>query len=421
MTSDTLAARPRIGLALAGGGPLGISYEIGALLALDEALQGVAFNNLNVYVGVSAGALVASGLANGFTPAKLCHILVLNKSRAFPVTPQRFLRPSLRLYTQALTTLSGRLLKAVQDALRKPHDISLLGALSQLMGAVPAGFWDNDLIDRFLAQLYRSRGRTNDFRRLKRQLFVVAMNLDTGEIARFGAKGNDHVPISKAVQASTAVPGLFPPVVIDGRYYIDGGTKKTLHASTALEAGAELLFCINPITPFNPRLADPRRRRNLQTLVDGGLPVVIIQTARILLHSRMRVGMARYAIEYPDRDILLFEPNPADADMFFTNIFSFTHRRRVCEHAYQITRMELLTRQDRLEPLLARYGITLRTDILTDRNRHFDSHLHIPPEVTRMAGLQHPITNNLSDTLDQLEEWLEKHQERSTATNIEAT
>lgn len=409
MSSDTFAARPRIGLALAGGGPLGISYEIGALLALDEALQGVSLNNLHVYVGVSAGALIASGLANGFTPAKLCHIFVLNKSKAFPIRPQRFLRPSLHLYTQGLTALSDWLLKTVQDFLRKPHDISLLGALSQLMGAVPAGFWDNDPINRFLAKLYRSRGRTNDFRRLKRQLFVVAMNLDNGKSVRFGAKGNDHVPISKAVQASTAVPGLFPPVMIDGRYYIDGGTNKTLHASTALEAGAELLFCINPITPFNPRLADPRRCRNLQTLVDGGLPVVIAQAGRILLHSRMRSGMARYAIEYPDRDILLFEPNQGDADMFFTNIFSFTHRWRVCQHAYQTTRMDLLTRQDRLEPLLARYGITLRTDILTDRNRHFDSHLHIPPEDIRMAMLQHPITNNLSDTLDQLKEWLEKH------------
>lgn len=406
---STPATRPRIGLALAGGGPLGITYEIGTLLALDEALQGVAFDKLQVYVGVSAGALIASALANGFTPAKLCHVFVLNRSRAFPINLERFLRPSWQLYAEGLTAWPDLLLKAAREALSNPGAISLAGAFSQLLGAAPVGFWDNARIDHSLAQLYRSRGRTNDFRRLKRQLFIVAMNLDTGEVVRFGAAGADHVPISKAVQASTAVPGLFPPVAIDGRYYVDGGVKKTVHASTALEAGADLLICINPIAPFNLRLADPHRRRNLQALVDGGLPVVIAQAVRILLHSRMRTALTGYAHRYPDRDILLFEPNRGDADMFFAEVFSFTHRRQVCEHAYQTTRAELLSRQDNLKPLLARYGITLRTDVLTDRLRHFDSHLHIPPEVTRMARLQHPLTNQLSDALDQLEEWLKKH------------
>ena len=57
------AARSRgrkIGLALAGGGPLGGIYEIGALIALNEAIEGVRFSEADVYVGVSAGALVAS-------------------------------------------------------------------------------------------------------------------------------------------------------------------------------------------------------------------------------------------------------------------------------------------------------------------------------------------------------------------------
>jgi predicted acylesterase/phospholipase RssA len=83
---------PRIGLALAGGGPLGVIYEIGALLALQEALEGVNFNDLNVYVGVSAGAANASTLANGFTPAKICRIFVRNESNAFPLDPEHFFK-----------------------------------------------------------------------------------------------------------------------------------------------------------------------------------------------------------------------------------------------------------------------------------------------------------------------------------------
>ena len=66
------AARPRIGLALAGGGPLGAIWEIGALNALAEALPGVDFVALDGYVGVSAGGFLAAGLANGMTPRQMC-------------------------------------------------------------------------------------------------------------------------------------------------------------------------------------------------------------------------------------------------------------------------------------------------------------------------------------------------------------
>ena len=55
--------KARIGLALAGGGPLGAIYEIGALCALDEALVGLELTQLSGYVGVSAGGFVAAGLA----------------------------------------------------------------------------------------------------------------------------------------------------------------------------------------------------------------------------------------------------------------------------------------------------------------------------------------------------------------------
>jgi NTE family protein len=63
---------PRIALALAGGGPLGAIYEIGALCALQESLNGIDFTKLQHYVGVSAGGFIAAGLANGITPHELC-------------------------------------------------------------------------------------------------------------------------------------------------------------------------------------------------------------------------------------------------------------------------------------------------------------------------------------------------------------
>src|SRR6187549_708472 len=72
----SVAHRPEVGLALAGGGPLGITYEIGALNALAESLEGVDFTALGVYVGVSAGSVVAAGLANGIGPREICRLFV---------------------------------------------------------------------------------------------------------------------------------------------------------------------------------------------------------------------------------------------------------------------------------------------------------------------------------------------------------
>ena len=99
--------------------------------------------------------------------------------------------------------------------------------------------------------MFSTRGRSNDFRRLKHRLYLVATDLDTGEAVEFSAAGFDDVPISTAVQASAALPGLFPPVEIHGRYYVDGALIKTLHASVALRDGAELVLCVNPLVPFD--------------------------------------------------------------------------------------------------------------------------------------------------------------------------
>lgn len=155
--ADKISNGPRIGLALAGGGPLGIIYEIGVVLALEEALEGVNFNNLHAYVGVSAGAAVSSVLANGFTPAKMCRIFVRNESTAFPINPEDFLRPAFHLYWKGLKSLPGLGWDAFRSYLKNRRDLGLMGALSKLSLALPSGFWDNNLIDRFLSELFADR------------------------------------------------------------------------------------------------------------------------------------------------------------------------------------------------------------------------------------------------------------------------
>jgi predicted acylesterase/phospholipase RssA len=67
-----------IGLALAGGGPLGGIYEVGTLLALADSIEHLDCNALDVYVGVSSGSFVAAALANGISPAQMYRLFIDN-------------------------------------------------------------------------------------------------------------------------------------------------------------------------------------------------------------------------------------------------------------------------------------------------------------------------------------------------------
>ncbi len=403
------ASGPRIGLAVAGGGPVGLIYEIGALRALDEALEGVDLNRLDVYVGVSAGAVMAALLANQFKPSQICHIFINNESEEHPLDPQIFLVPALGEYARRLSAVPGLLWQSFWRYLRNPLDLSLLQSLTLLGRALPAGFFDNAPIHDYLQRMWSAPGRTDDFRQLAKRLFVVAVDLDTGESVKFGAPGYDHVPISRAVQASTALPGLYPPVEIDGRFFVDGALRKTMHASVALQEGLDLLLCLNPLVPFDARLSKAAGApRQVGRLVEGGLPVVLSQTFRALIHSRLQVGMQKYDSEYPNSDVVMFEPNSDDAKMFFTNVFSFSGRHWVCEHAYQTTRQDLLARREELEPILARHGIRMRIDLLQDRSRRYYTGLRDPQPralIARRASGSRPV-RELHAALDRLQEIL---------------
>lgn len=403
------ASGPRIGLAVAGGGPVGLIYEIGALRALDEALEGVDLNRLDVYVGVSAGAVMAALLANQFKPSQICHIFINNESEEHPLDPQIFLVPALGEYARRLSAVPGLLWQSFWRYLRNPLDLSLLQSLTLLGRALPAGFFDNAPIHDYLQRMWSAPGRTDDFRQLAKRLFVVAVDLDTGESVKFGAPGYDHVPISRAVQASAALPGLYPPVEIDGRFFVDGALRKTMHASVALQEGLDLLLCLNPLVPFDARLSKAAGApRQVGRLVEGGLPVVLSQTFRALIHSRLQVGMQKYDSEYPNSDVVMFEPNSDDAKMFFTNVFSFSGRHWVCEHAYQTTRQDLLARREELEPILARHGIRMRIDLLQDRSRRYYTGLRDPQPralIARRASGSRPV-RELHAALDRLQEIL---------------
>jgi predicted acylesterase/phospholipase RssA len=346
-----------------------------------------------VYVGVSAGSVVAAGLANGIAPREICGLFVEGESPGDgldPFDPSILLQPALGEYLRRLRDLPRVAAHALRTFWADPVDSSWGAAAARFGQLVPTGLFDNSHIDRYLRTLFEQPGRTNDFRALRSKLILVATDLDSGAAVEFGAPGFDFVPISRAVQASAALPLLFPPVTISGRNYVDGALTKTMHASGAYTAGARLVFGVSPLVPYSGHRA----------LLPGGLPLVLSQTFRALIHSRMRASFAHYANDFPGLDFVLFEPDRGDDELFFTNIFSYASRRRLCEHAYQRTRASLLARADTLSPVLARHGISLRLDVLRDPGRTL-----VAGRASRIRPVP-PAIRELEATLESLREWL---------------
>jgi len=388
----------RIGLALAGGGPLGAIHEIGALCALQDSLRGLALDQLDGYVGVSAGSFVAATLANGMTPRQLCKAFIENDAPSSDlVEPSLFLRPAWGELARRLAMLPGLSAQAAWRLAFKGDP--LLSALEHLGRALPTGIFSHAPVEAHLRRVLSAAGRSNDFRRLSRRLVIVATDLDSGASAPFGQPGLDDVPISLAVAASAALPGLFPPVPIGGRWYVDGALKKTLHASVLLDMGLDLVLCLNPLVPFDAThpSRDPLRAAGegrIPHLVDGGLPVVLSQTFRSLIHSRLELGLRGYRTSHPKTDLLLFEPDHHDPAMFLANTFGYRQRRLLAEHAYQRTRADLRARRATLGRTLARHGITLDNEALDDPRRV-------------LVGRRAPARTRVARTLKRLDEVLD--------------
>ena len=400
-----------VGLALAGGGAEGAVYEIGALRALDDALDGVDFNRVPIIVGVSAGAFVGACLANGVTTAQLARSVLAGEPGEHPFEPELFMAPALREFARRGLSVPRLVLDAVAATLRGEEDAGgfLPSLAARLSRAVPVGLFDNEPLREYLEKVFSVEGRTNDFRKLATRLIVVAADLDAGEPVRFGEPGWDHVPIARAVQASTALPGLYPPVEVDGRYYVDGVLLKTLHASVALDAGARLVLCVNPIVPVDTKGAVEEGVMRRGYLLDRGMPTVLAQTFRTLIHSRLETGLAAYRTRYGGADVILFEPRRNDYKMFFRNVFSFAARKEVCEHAYRATLETLKARREALAPLLAHHGIGLRDAVLDAPAYDLWASVGLPASGRRNGKTVLPTTvatRDLRDALDELDELL---------------
>lgn len=296
--------RRRCALALAGGGVVGGMYQVGALAALEERLAGLC--DFEVYVGCSAGSVVASILANGVSAAEIYRVNEQDLS-----DPLNFGRTAVYggdSFRQACGRF-GRLVWAVGKSALTGLRGSIPDMLARAERDLPAGFFSLTALERWMRQMFAARGLSNTFAALPRTLLVPAIDLDRAERVVFGRGELRDVPVSDAIAASSAIPGFFEPYPIAGRDYVDGGVGFCGHADLAVEAGADTVVVVNPLVPtlLDGAVASMRSR---------GLYTIMEQASRIYSQNLLQLGLATLAVKHPQTDFFLIQPPRTDTPLF---------------------------------------------------------------------------------------------------------
>jgi NTE family protein len=367
--------RSKTALVLGGGGFTGGVYEIGALRALDLLSVNRTVNQFDVYIGTSAGSFVAAMTANGITPEEMMRVVNQQVPTPFrDVDVGTLLRPNLLEFVWKGLRLPVQTVNLVRTFAGQLGQISAMDIVLGLAEALPSGIYSGTGIERYVRQVLSDPDRTDDFRLLESELYLVATDLDTCERIVFGAQDWDDVPISSAVAASTALPMVYKPVEIRDRELVDGGIVSTTNIDIAVEAGAKFIVVVNPLVPFVnefdkkiPTLFGSKVRR----VSDMGFPQIGYQTFKLLAYQRLHEIARQWEHKYPGVDIVLIEPEPNDELMFQTSVMNFSSRVDIARHGFQSVTLKLAEDYDHFREICERHGIEISATRVRKVVKHF--------------------------------------------------
>jgi NTE family protein len=212
-------------LVLGGGGPVGIAWESGLVAGL--ARGGVDLGRADFTMGTSAGSFVGARLAMGADAATLADPILAEAARA--ASPER------KAQTRAPADLSKlmSLLADAQGGVRNPAEARAeIGAFALAADTVSEA--------EFIASFGRSFAELAEDAWPERGFACTAVDAETGGF-QFWTK-TSGVGVTHAVASSCSVPGVYPPVTLNGRRYIDGGMRSSTNADMA--AGYDLVVVV---------------------------------------------------------------------------------------------------------------------------------------------------------------------------------
>lgn len=402
--------RSKTALVLAGGGIAGAAYEIGALCAIDQLLEQLSVNEFDIYVGTSAGSLIGACLANNISPRTLLSVLESPMLGIEQLEPHHLYSLNVPDLLARLRRLPAAFVEMARRVIAEGGAISLLDLVEALAAGLPTGIYDSLALEGYIRAALSLPGRSNRFADLHRELAIIATDLDTGERAVFGHPPLHEVPISMAVCASAALPLFYRPVRIGDRDYIDGGIRGTASLDVAIECGAELIVCVNPLVPF-----DNRDHFEGRSFSDEGMTRIGNQVFRTFIHAGLHYHLKQVRRRHPDVDIILIEPNRRDHVMFNDNTMRYKTRMTLARHGFETVASHLNQHYYYYRDMMKRHGIKISNERLNhdlQNLRAAGDDFHAVKAALVSNGSLHTAPAGLALTLAELDRLLTRLEER---------
>lgn len=266
----------RVGLVLGGGGITGAAYEMAALIGIELA-TGWDPTHADVVIGTSAGSFVGAVVRSGkLSVESMVRQQDSAQDVANRIRAHMFQRASLGGVTRWLR-------HGLVPGLARPGVRLILGTPGRFTPIGIAEWLDTQIGD-------DSRGWP------EMPTLITSYQLEAQSRVVFGSVEAPPVPIRDAVAASSAVPMVFDPHVIDGKHYVDGGVVSGTHADLVLGADEplDLVVIIAPLASDIPRRGAPF----YESMFD--------RVGRVALEEEI----ALIREKWPDTDIITLKPNP---------------------------------------------------------------------------------------------------------------
>jgi NTE family protein len=236
-------------LVLGGGGVAGIAWTTGLLFGLSE--HSVDLRTAKLIVGTSAGSAVAAQLSSGLSLKDLFDRQVEPAQQTRELAPGAHL---FELFERALLTANNSRDRSEQIrhigrwALDAPT-VTEAERRTVIAARLPSHTWPNSM------------------------LLIVAVDTETGETKIFDRLSGTS--LVDAVSASCAVPGIWPPVTIDGRRYMDGGARSSDNADLAL--GYATTVIVSPMGTARPEVTGATLEQQIETLRSAGGKTYLVE------------------------------------------------------------------------------------------------------------------------------------------------
>jgi predicted acylesterase/phospholipase RssA len=242
--------------------------------------------------------------------------------------------------------------------------------ISQTLKAIPTGFFKGEALRKYIRHCLEASGTSDSFKNQDTELFIGSTDMDTFEHVVFGRPPWDNIAISEAIYASCALPLVFEPAQLNGRWFVDGQITKTCNLELVVERNCKLIFIIDPLKPLGTMIPGSVDKK-------GGY-YALVQTIKALVYTRFHSVLSHLTERYPDTDFIVFQPDEEVAQLMAGSPMRYRIRTQVIHMAYKQTIRQLRERHKVYTAKLLKYGMHLASlekikDIERDDGAIFNS------------------------------------------------